>query len=104
MGSLGPTQLMFLLVAVAIVGAICGFVAAAVTRRNKRRARRLFLLGFVCGLMTGAIVRERRRVTGRFVVRRLASAAPSVRSGLSPAHWYRQLTQRIAINPSARKC
>jgi hypothetical protein len=95
MGSLGPTHLISLLLAVAIIGAICGFVASAVSRRNKRRARRFFLLGFFCGLMTGAILRERRRGTGRFAVRTLTSAAPRVRLGLSPAQWHRQMTQRM---------
>ena len=61
MGSLGPTHLVALLVAVAIVAAICGFMASAVARRKKRRPRALFVVGFFCGLMTGAILRRRRR-------------------------------------------
>ena len=60
MGSLGPTQLIALLLAVAVIAAMCGFVASAVARRNRRRARGFFLLGFFCGLMTGAIVGRRR--------------------------------------------
>jgi uncharacterized membrane protein YeaQ/YmgE (transglycosylase-associated protein family) len=103
MGSLGPTQLISLLLAVAIIGAICGFLASAVTRRKKRRARRLFLLGFFCGLMTGAIARERRHGAGRFV-RALTVAAPRVRLGWWPAQWHRRMTQRLSITPSARKC
>jgi hypothetical protein len=51
MGSLGPTHLISLLLAVAIIAATCGFIASAVVRRNKRRARGFFLLGFFCGLM-----------------------------------------------------
>ncbi len=58
MGSLGPTHLIALLLGVAIIAAICGFVASAVARRNRRRARGFFLLGFFCGLMAGAILRE----------------------------------------------
>jgi len=61
MGSLGPTQLIALLLAVAIVAATGGFVASAIARTNKRRTRRLFLLGFVCGLTAGAVLRGRRR-------------------------------------------
>jgi len=114
MGSLGPTRLTSLLLAVAIIAATCGFIASAVVRRNKRRARRLFLLGFFCGLMAGAILRGRRRGlnalgavarcadvrplragirrgTGRFAARPLTIAASHVRLGLSPPQWHRQL-------------
>jgi len=97
MGSLGPTELISLLLAVAIIAAICGFVASTVARRNKRRARRFFLLGFFCGLTTGAILRERRRGTGRFAVRTLTIAAPHVRPGLWPAQWHRQVTPRLPL-------
>jgi uncharacterized membrane protein YeaQ/YmgE (transglycosylase-associated protein family) len=114
MGSLGPTHLIALLVAVAIIAAICGFIASAVARRNKRRARGFFLVGFFCGLMAGAILRGRRRGlhalgalarrahvrppitgirrgTGRFAVRAFAFAASHVRLGLRPPQWDRQL-------------
>ena len=60
MGSLGPTHLDSVLLAVAISAATCGFIASAVVRRNKRRARGVFLLGFFCGWMAGAILRGRR--------------------------------------------
>ena len=114
MGSLGPTHLISLLLAVAIIAATCGFIASAVVRRNKRRARGFFLLGFFCGLMAGAILRGRRRGlnalaavarradgrplragirrgTGRFAARALTFAASHVRLGLSPPQWHRQL-------------
>jgi hypothetical protein len=113
MGSLGPTHLISLLLAVAIIAATCGFIASAVVRRNKRRSRRLFLLGFFCGLMAGAILRGRRRRlnafgavaqcadvrplraeirrgTGRFAARALTIAASHVGLGLSPPQWHRQ--------------
>ena len=61
MGSLGPTHLISLLLAVAIIAATCGFIASAVARRNKRRARGFFVLGFFCGLIAGPILRRRRR-------------------------------------------
>ena len=61
MGSLGPTHLISLLLAVAIVSATCGFVAAAVSRRNKRRARGYFFLGFFCGFVAGLVLRRSRR-------------------------------------------
>jgi uncharacterized membrane protein YeaQ/YmgE (transglycosylase-associated protein family) len=60
MGSLGPTHLIALLFAVAIIASIAGFVASAVTRRNKRRARGWFVVGFFCGLMAGARLPGRR--------------------------------------------
>lgn len=61
MGSLGPTHLIFLLLAVATVAAVCGFIASTVVRRNKRRARGYLLVGFCCGLLAGGILRRRRR-------------------------------------------
>jgi len=60
MGSLGPTHLVALLLLVATIAAIGGYVASAVGRRNRRRARGPFFLGFVCGVMAGAILRGRR--------------------------------------------
>jgi uncharacterized membrane protein YeaQ/YmgE (transglycosylase-associated protein family) len=120
MGSLGPTHLISLLLAVAIIAAICGFIASAVVRRNKRRARGFFLLGFFCGLVSGAILRGRRRGlnalgavarcadvrpprawmrrgTGRFAVRGFTFAASNVRPGLWPAQWHRQVSQRLPL-------
>lgn len=61
MGSLGPTHLVSLLLAVAIVSATCGFVGSAVSRRNKRRARGFFFLGFFCGFVAGPVLRISRR-------------------------------------------
>jgi hypothetical protein len=112
MGSLGPTQLIALLLAVATIAAIGGFVASGVARRNKRRTRRLFLVGFFCGLMAGAILQGRRRglnvlralaartairppragIRGdsvRFATRALSFAASHVRVGLRPPQWHR---------------
>jgi uncharacterized membrane protein YeaQ/YmgE (transglycosylase-associated protein family) len=114
MGSLAPTHLISLLVAVAIIAATCGFIASAVVRRNKRRARGFFLLGFFCGLMAGAILRGRRRGlnalgavarcadvrppitgirrgTGRFAARALTFGASHARLGLWPPQWDRKL-------------
>jgi hypothetical protein len=111
MGTLGPTHLIALLLAVAIIAA---FIASAVAHRNKRRARRFFLVGFVCGLMTGAILRGRRRHlnalaalarcadvrppitgirrgTGRFAVRAFTFTASHVRLGLWPPQWDRKV-------------
>ena len=61
MGPLGPAQLLALLLVVAILSATCGFIGSVVSRRNKRRARRVFLLGFVCGYVAGPVMRRRRR-------------------------------------------
>ena len=105
MGSLGPTHLISLLLAVAIIAATCGFIASAVARRNKRRARGFFVLGFFCGLIAGPILRRRRRGqnalgavarcvrllnagkrygTDRFAARALTFVASNVRPELWP--------------------
>ena len=77
MWSLGPTHLISLLLAVAIIAAIGGFAASVATRQNKRRARGLFLLGYFCGLTTGAILRGRRRgLNALGVVARCADVRP----------------------------
>jgi hypothetical protein len=104
MGSTGPTHLIALLLAVAIVAAIGGFLTSALARRNRRRARGPFLLGFFCGLTASAILRGRRhalntlgalagrtdvrplragirRDTVRFAARALTFAASQVRLG-----------------------
>jgi hypothetical protein len=107
MGSLALAQLISLVLAVAAIGATGGFVASAVARRKKRRARGVFFLGFFCGLMAGSILLARRRGRkalgavargvdlrtlrastgagiGRFDVHTLPLAASRVRSILSP--------------------
>jgi hypothetical protein len=60
MGSLGPTHLIAPFLAVAIIAAICGFIASAVVWTNKRRARGFFVLGFFCGWTAGSILCGRR--------------------------------------------
>jgi hypothetical protein len=60
MGAAGPLQLI-LLVAVAGIAAVCGFIASAVILRKKRHARRYFILGVVTGLTAAAITRGRYR-------------------------------------------
>jgi hypothetical protein len=114
MGSLGPAYLISLLLAVAIIAAACGFITSAVSRRNKRRTHRLFLLGFVCGLIAGPILRRRLRGlnalgavarcidarlpsagkrygTDYFAARAIAFVASNVRTGLWPPQRRRQL-------------
>jgi hypothetical protein len=62
MQAVGPTQLIVLLVAVAITAAASGFLGSVVVRRRKRRARGVFALGFLCGVTAGALLRTRRRI------------------------------------------
>jgi outer membrane lipoprotein SlyB len=106
MGALGLMQLFWLLLVVAIVAALGGYLGSAISRRNKRRARGIFLLGFFCGSVAGAILREKRdrtrvlaviarhrglrapaaeiwRSTYRFASRTDLMAASSVRLGSS---------------------
>jgi hypothetical protein len=120
MGSLGPTQLISLLLAVAIIAATCGLIASAVARRNKRRARGFFVLGFFCGLIAGPILRRRRRGlnaleavarctavrlpgagkrygTDHFAAHALTLAASNVRQGLWPPQRRRQISQWLPV-------
>ncbi|MDT7754159.1 MAG: hypothetical protein QOH27_57 [Mycobacterium sp.] len=90
MWSLGPTQLISLFLAVALVAAMCGYTASAVARRNKRRARGFFLLGFCCGWMAGPILRGKRRGTGRYAIDALTLAASHVRPGAALARIVRR--------------
>ena len=97
MGSIGPTHLISLLIALAIIAAICGFLATAVVRRNKRRTRGFFLLGFFCGLMAGAILHGRRRGTDRFAARAVTFAASHIRLGMWPRQWQRQMSKPLLL-------
>ena len=112
MASLGPTHLISLVIAVAIITATCWLITSAVVRSTKRRRRSIFFLGFFCGWMTGAIVRRRRRglnalraaarwtaapqrragklgTSSRFAVHTLTLAASPIRGGLRSCRWHR---------------
>jgi uncharacterized membrane protein YeaQ/YmgE (transglycosylase-associated protein family) len=100
MGLSGNTQLISLFLAVAIVGAMCGYLAATVARRRvaqrrQPRSRRVFLVGVFCGLVAGRIVPGRRR--GRTVLMTFAGHAYRVR-GNSGARRY----GARALNSAAR--
>ncbi|MET0698385.1 MAG: hypothetical protein ABWY93_01865 [Mycobacterium sp.] len=60
MGSLEPTNLMFLLFAVAIIAAVCGSLGSAVAKRKERRTRS-FAAGVFCGMTLATVLRHRRR-------------------------------------------
>lgn len=75
MGSLGSTQLICLLIAVAVIAATCGFIGSTAASKNRRRARKYFLLGVFCGVLAGPIIRRSRRLSGRSAVRLLARGA-----------------------------
>ena len=110
MGSLGLAHLIPLLLAVATVAAVCGFIASTIVRRHKRRARGYLLVGFCCGLLAGGILSRRRRglkalgaimrcwdfrplrtvihAGGRhFAARTATFAASRVRLGSRPSQW-----------------
>jgi hypothetical protein len=57
----GPTQLIWLLIAVATISALCGYAGSALAQRTARHTRRQFVLGFLCGSMASAVLRARRR-------------------------------------------
>jgi hypothetical protein len=82
MGSLGPTHLIALLLAVAIAASITGFIASAAMQRKKRYARRLVAFGFVCGLMAGAVLRSRRRRLTTLAPRAVTVAASHLRPAM----------------------
>jgi hypothetical protein len=76
MGVVGSLQQVVLLVTIAVAAALCGFIASAVSLRNKRRARGYFVLGVLTGLIAATITRRRYR--------RLASAVGARRLILFP--------------------
>ena len=61
MWAIGPTQLIALLLVVAALSSVCGYVGSAISRRKKRSARAYFTVGFFCGVTTSAVLRGRRR-------------------------------------------
>ncbi len=75
MGWLGTTQQIALLLGVAAVAALCGYLASTVARRNRRRARGYFLVGLCCGFLAGGVLRRKRRGTGGFVASALTLAS-----------------------------
>jgi hypothetical protein len=91
MGSLGTTPSVVLLLAVGVAAALCGYIASAVARRNKRRTRGVFLVGLFCGFTAGVVVRRRWRDIGRLAVRALNASALPTRLGLVPPQRPRRL-------------
>ncbi|MDT5068865.1 MAG: hypothetical protein QOK02_5020 [Mycobacterium sp.] len=78
MQAVGPTQLLVLLAAVAIVAAASGFLGSVVMRRRRHRARGVFVLGFLCGVAAGALPRTRRRI--RYALRGVSRGIPPRRA------------------------
>jgi hypothetical protein len=93
MGSVGTTLLVSMLVATAIIAALCGFAVATVAARNRRRARGYFLLGFCVGLVASGLRRNRRRGRHalRFVTRAATLAASHLRLQSLPSQCHRYL-------------
>lgn len=82
MGSFGPPQLA-VLVAVAAMAAMCGFAAATAMRRTKRQTRHVFLFGALCGFVAGAVSAKWRG--GRRTLLRVGSHSLALRHALAPA-------------------
>jgi hypothetical protein len=95
MSAAGPLQLI-LLVAFG-TGAMCGFIASAVILRNKRRARRYFILGVVTGFAAAMITHGRYRKLSAFgglvrgFVRPERTRRPVPQASLGPAFAWRLL-------------
>ncbi|MCX2934315.1 hypothetical protein ORI20_29030 [Mycobacterium sp. CVI_P3] len=51
--------LSFLLIAIAALAALCGYVAGAVRERNRRRAGRYFAIGVAAGFLGASVMRYR---------------------------------------------
>jgi len=77
MGSVGPMHLICLLISVAALAAISGYVAAALRQRTARRARGYFVVGLGCGLVASAVLRSRRRLL-RLVAAGIGPAADGI--------------------------
>lgn len=84
MGSLGPAQVISLLVAIAAAAALCGFLVSTIARRKRQRARRFYIVGFFCGFTAGVVVRRQWREIGRLAVRALGSTGGASRRVHSP--------------------
>ena len=90
-------QVIFLLVAVAAIAAVCGHAASVIARRKKQRARRYLTVGFLCGFTAGVIVRRNWRDIAHLVRRTLSSR--SSRPGRQPQ---RTLRLPLALLPVRR--
>jgi MFS family permease len=100
MGALGLMQLFSMLVGVAIVAALGGYLGSHIARRKERRARGIFLLGFVCGSMAGAILRDRRqRVKVLGAVARHRDLRPPAAEIWRSTYRFAARTVRIAASP-----
>lgn len=73
--------LSLLLIAVAALASLGGYVAGAVRHRDKRRARGYFVLGVVTGFVGAAVA---RRPIGRTVLTTMASRLVSAQRLNSP--------------------
>jgi cytochrome c biogenesis factor len=93
MQAVGPTQLIVLLVAVAVVAAASGFLGSVMLRRRKRRARGVFLFGFLCGVAASALLLTRRRI--RHALGQVVGIRPRKAETRSDA--YRLATRVLAL-------
>ena len=82
MGWLEPTHLMFVLVSIAIVAALCLHIASVIAQAKRRRARRFFVLGFSAGWVAASIFGGKRR--RRKALRPLTGAGTRIRALAAP--------------------
>jgi hypothetical protein len=107
MTAAGPLHVLLLAVS-AGAGALCGFLAAAVVLRKKRRARGYFVLGVLAGVTAAAVARGRYRKLYALsaLARRLpvVVAAPTARSSAPRRRGQRRSrsADRSAMGPIRR--
>jgi hypothetical protein len=63
-----PVATFALVVGVAILAAICGYL---VGRPSRRRSRHVFIAGFLCGSVAASVLRGRRRRLAQQAMRRV---------------------------------
>lgn len=73
---LEPSHLMVVLVAVALVAALCLHTASVVAEARRRRSRRVFALGFSAGWMAARIFGGRRPLGLRALANHAKRARP----------------------------
>lgn len=73
-GCIDPMGTLALVIGVAVIAALGGYLVG----RRPRRARRVFIAGFVCGSAAGSILQGRRRRLANHALRRVVGGGVAV--------------------------